>query len=145
MPEACHASMFVAMSRLGERPCNISTCARYIQAKVSKVEFSVSIPDDFDLEFPPDVSFETPSPDTIFSLYRLVLSQAVDSEEGLRELEELRAENERKDIELNQALQDRKSSVSSLETPFKGLQEELVKVKQECNTLGESHVFFFNA
>jgi nucleoprotein TPR len=116
-------------------------------AGLSKVEFSVSIPDDFDLDylskFLPDVSFETPSPDAVLSLYRLVLSQAVDSEEALRELEELRAENERKDIELDQALQDRESSVSSLETQFKGLQEELVKVKQERDTLGESHALVF--
>ncbi|KAH9974884.1 hypothetical protein BGW80DRAFT_1444514 [Lactifluus volemus] len=111
-------------------------------AGLSKVEFSVSIPDDFDLDylskFLPDVSFESPSPDTVLSLYRLVVSQAVDSEEALRELEELRAENERKDIELDQALQDRESSVSALETQCKGLQEELVKVKQERDTFASS-------
>jgi nucleoprotein TPR len=116
-------------------------------AGLSKVEFSVSIPDDFDLDylskFLPDVSFESPSPDTVLSLYRLVVSQAVDSEEALRELEELRAENERKDIELDQALQDRESSVSSLETQCKGLQEELVKVKQERDTFGESNTLVF--
>jgi nucleoprotein TPR len=53
-------------------------------------------------------------------------------------LEESRAEVERKDVELDQALQDRESSVSSLETQVKSLQEELVKVKEERNTLGKS-------
>jgi hypothetical protein len=36
------------------------------------------------------------------------------------------------------ALQDRESSVSSLETQVKSLQEELVKVKEERNTFGMS-------
>jgi hypothetical protein len=40
------------------------------------------------------------------------------------------AEVEREDIELDQGLQDRKSSVSSLETQVKLLREELAKVKE---------------
>jgi nucleoprotein TPR len=114
----------------------------------SKVEFSVSIPDDLDLEYLsrvlPDVSFDAPSQDTILSLYRLVVSQAVDLEDALRDIEELRADSERKDIELDQALQDRESSVSSLDARVKGLQEELTKAKQERDTLGESYVAFPN-
>jgi nucleoprotein TPR len=108
----------------------------------SRVEFSVLIPDDLDLEYLsrllPDVSFETPSPDAVLSLYRLLVSQAVDLDAAVRELEESRAENERKEVELDQALQDRESSVSSLEGQAKALQEELEKVKQERNTFGES-------
>jgi nucleoprotein TPR len=113
-----------------------------------RVEFSVPIPDDLDLEYLsrllPDVSFDTPSPDSVLSLYRLVLSQAVDLDGAVRDLEESRAENERKDVELDQALQDRESSASSLEVQVKALQEELEKVKQERNTLGESEVTFLN-
>jgi nucleoprotein TPR len=108
----------------------------------SRVEFSVPVPDDIDLEYLsrllPDFSFETPSPDAVLSLYRFVVSQAVDLDGSLRDLEESRAEVERKDIELDQALQDRESSVSSLETQVKSLQEELAKVKEERNTFGES-------
>jgi nucleoprotein TPR len=89
----------------------------------------VTIPDDLDFDYLsrllPDVSFETPSPDTILSLYRLVVTQAGSLETALHDLEESRAENERKDVELDQALQDRESSVSSLEVQVKGLQEEL--------------------
>jgi hypothetical protein len=66
-------------------------------------------------------------PDAVLSLYRFVVSQAVDLDGSLRDLEESRAEVERKDIELDQALQDRESSVSSLETQVKSLQEELAK------------------
>jgi nucleoprotein TPR len=105
--------------------------------------FCVSIPDDFDLDYLsralPDVPFEVPSPDAILSLYRLVVSQAVDLEDAHRDFEELRADNERKDIELDQPLQDCESLVSSLGAQVKGFQEVLVKAKQERDTLGESH------
>jgi len=107
----------------------------------SRAEFSVQLPDDVDLEtlsrFLPDVPFETPTPDAVLSLYRLVLSQAADLDGAVRDLEDSRAENERKDVELDQALQDRESSVSSIEAQIKTLQEELGKLKQERNTLGE--------
>jgi nucleoprotein TPR len=111
-------------------------------ASSSRVEFSVPVPDDLDLEYLsrllPDFSFETPSPDAILSLYRFVVSQAVDFDGSLRDLEESRAEVERKDIELDQALQDRESSVSSSETQIKSLQEELARVKEERSTFGKS-------
>jgi nucleoprotein TPR len=110
-------------------------------ASPSKVDFSVSIPDDLDLEYLsrllPDVSYESPSQDAILSLYRLIVTQAGDLDGALRDLEESRAENERKDVELDQALQDRESSVFSLDVQVKALQEELVRVKQERDTLGE--------
>ncbi|KAH9977476.1 hypothetical protein BJV74DRAFT_946992 [Russula compacta] len=111
-------------------------------ASSSKLEFSVPIPDDLDLEYLsrllPDISFEVPSPDAVLLLYRLVVSQAVDLDGAHRDLEESRAENERKDVELDQALQDRESSVYSLEAQAKALQEELAKAKQERNTLVSS-------
>jgi nucleoprotein TPR len=109
-------------------------------ASQTRLDFSVTIPDDLDFDYLsrvlPDVSFETPSPDTILSLYRLVVTQAGSLETANLELEESRAENERKDVELDQALQDRESSASSLEIQVKGLQEEVVKLKQERDTLG---------
>ena len=109
-------------------------------ANQTRVDFSVTIPDDLDFDYLstilPDVSFETPSPDSILSLYRLVVTQAGSLETANLQLEESRAENERKDVELDQALQDRESSVSSLEVQVKGLQEELTKVKQDRDALG---------
>ncbi|KAH9169938.1 hypothetical protein EDB89DRAFT_1980725 [Lactarius sanguifluus] len=108
----------------------------------TRVEFSVPIPEDLDFDYLsrvlPDVSFDTPSPDSVLSLYRLVVTQAVGLENAHHDLEESRAENERKDVELDQALQDRESSVSSLETQVKGLQEELTKVKQDRDALVSS-------
>jgi len=113
----------------------------------TRVDFSVPIPDDLDFDYLsrvlPDVSFETPTPDSVLSLYRLVVTQAVGLESALHDLEESRAENERKDVELDQALQDRESSSSSLEVQVKGLQEELTKVKQDRDALGESSKSYF--
>jgi hypothetical protein len=71
------------------------------------------------------------------SLYWFAISQAVDLDGALHDLEVLRAEVERKDIELDQALQDHKSSVPSLETQVKSLQEELANVKEDRNTFGK--------
>ena len=111
---------------------------------------SIPLADDIDLDYLsralPDVPFEVPSPDAILSLYRLIVSQTVNLslEDAHRDLEELRADNERKDIELDQSLQDRESLAPSLEAQVKGLQEELVKAKQERDTLGESHAPFPN-
>ncbi|KAF8265884.1 hypothetical protein EI94DRAFT_1734451 [Lactarius quietus] len=111
-------------------------------ASQTRVDFSVTIPDDLDFDYLsrvlPDASLESPSPDTILALYRLVVTQALSLETALHDLEESRAENERKDVELDQALQDRESSVSILETQVKGLQEELTKVKQDRDTLASS-------
>jgi nucleoprotein TPR len=110
-------------------------------ASQTRVDFSVTIPDDIDFDYLstllPGVSFDVPSPDTILSLYRLVVTQSLNLETALHDLEESRAENERKDVELDQALQDRESSVSSLEAQVKGLQEELTKAKQDRDALGK--------
>jgi nucleoprotein TPR len=121
---------------------SVAPLERTVTAGSSRVEFAVPVPDDLDLDYLsrllPDFSFETPSPDAVLSLYRLVVSQAADLDGALRDLEESRAEAERKDVELDQALQDRESSVSSLEAQVKSLQEGLTKVKEERNTLGKS-------
>lgn len=57
--------------------------------------------------------------DAVLSLYRFVVFQVVDLDGALRDLDQSCAEVERKDIELDQALQDRESSVSSLESQVK--------------------------
>jgi nucleoprotein TPR len=110
-------------------------------ASSSRVDFSVPFPDDIDLEhlsrLLPGVSFEAPSQEALLSLYRFVTSQAVDLDAALRDLEDSRAEVERKEVELDQVFQDRESSVLSLETQVKSLQEELAKVKEERNTFGK--------
>lgn len=85
----------------------------------------------------PNVSFETPSSDAILNCYRLILAQHEQLDSSSRDLEDLRAEAERKDVELDQALQDRESAVRELETSVDSVQNELNVVKRERDELGE--------
>jgi len=106
---------------------------------------TIEIPDDIDLEslqnILPDTSLTAPSPDSIVSLYRLLLAQVEEADATQRELEDARAEAEKKDVELDQALQDRESQTKDLETSLNIVQNELKEVKQERDQLG---VFYFH-
>ena len=68
---------------------------------------TVDIPEDLDFDFLssllPDTRLDSPTPESILSLYRLIVSQASDADAAQRELEEARAEVARKDVELDQA------------------------------------------
>ncbi|GJE88476.1 hypothetical protein PsYK624_045590 [Phanerochaete sordida] len=101
----------------------------------SQAELHLAIPDDIPLDVLstlfPDAQLEAPSADTIISLYRLVVAQASDSDLLQREVEETKAELQRKDVELDQALQDRESAVRELESVSESLQNELRQAKQE--------------
>ncbi|OSX59644.1 hypothetical protein POSPLADRAFT_1149535 [Postia placenta MAD-698-R-SB12] len=103
---------------------------------------SVAIPEDVDADILsnllPDVDLSSPSSDVILSLYRLVVAQATESDATQRELEEARADIERKDVELDQALQDRDYAASELESTLDSVRKELEQVKQEKEELGTS-------
>ncbi|PIL22755.1 transporter [Ganoderma sinense ZZ0214-1] len=106
----------------------------------SSAPFTVTIPDDLDLDYlssllPEVVDLTNPSPETISSLYRLLVGQAADAETSQRELEEAQAEIQRKDVELDQALQDRETATSELQSTTEAVQKELEQVKQEKETL----------
>lgn len=107
---------------------------------------NLEIPADIDLEtlqdLLPDISLTSPSPECIVSLYRLLLAQVEQVENVYRELEEIRAEGERKDVELDQALQDRESHTRELESSLDALQIELKEVKQERDQLGMWYAVF---
>lgn len=97
--------------------------------------FTLHVPEDIDFDvlatLLPDVDFEAPSPDAIVALYRLVVAQAAEGDHLQRALEETKAELQRKDVELDQALQDRESATRELETLSENVQSELRQVKQE--------------
>ncbi|TFY82201.1 hypothetical protein EWM64_g1811 [Hericium alpestre] len=105
----------------------------------SKVEFSVSLPDDIDAEYLasvlPEVSLETPGPETIIALYRIVQSQATTIDATSRSLEDARADLERKDVELDQLFQDKESTSRDVESELENVQKELKQVKQERDEL----------
>jgi len=101
---------------------------------------NIELPPDIDLDslqnILPDTSLTSPSPESIVSLYRLLLAQVEEADAIQRVLEEARAEAEKKDVELDQALQDRESQTKDLETSLDTLQSELKEVKQERDQLG---------
>lgn len=98
-------------------------------------DFALSIPEDIDLDvlstLLPDTRLDTPSPDTIIALYRILVLQASEVEATQRTLEETQAELGRKDVELDQALQDRESVTKEFEALSESLQSELRQLKQE--------------
>ncbi|KAI5123451.1 hypothetical protein M0805_008822 [Coniferiporia weirii] len=88
--------------------------------------------------FFPDASFETPTPELIVQCYKLILNQGERLDVSAREIEEMRAEEERKDVEFDQALQDRENAVKELETSVDSVQNELNLAKAERDELATS-------
>lgn len=101
---------------------------------------TVNIPEDVDFDLLssllPGSNFDSPTPETIISLYRIVVAQASDIDVAFKELEETKAEVQRKEVELDQALQDRETVSKELETVSESFQTELRQVKQEKDDIG---------
>ena len=109
--------------------------------------FLVPIPPDLDIDtlshILPDVSFSKPDPETVLSVYRLLLAQVADQDDTRRDLEELRAESERKDIEIDQAIQDGETKTKDLEDALDTLQKVVATIKEERDQLGACpHAFY---
>lgn len=108
--------------------------------------FSISaLPEDVDIhllaEILPGVSFEAPSPEAIVNCYKLLLAQREQLDASSRDVEDLRALAEKKDVELDQALQDRESAVRDLETTVETVQSELNVIRKERDGFGEQVEF----
>ncbi|KAG6916321.1 hypothetical protein DXG01_007371 [Tephrocybe rancida] len=105
-------------------------------------ELSLSLPDDVDFEalseLLPDTNITSPSSDTIISLYRLILAQALEGRSIALELDEARAEVDKKEVELDQALQDKETASRDLEETLESVQNELSQIKQERDQLATS-------
>jgi nucleoprotein TPR len=103
----------------------------------------ISIPPDISLEslsaLIPDTSIDAPTPDTILHIYKLIIAQAADLAGATSELEEARAQIVRKDVELDQALQDKESSVSELEQSIETARNELKLAVRQRDELNASH------
>lgn len=106
--------------------------------------FNVPIPIDIDIDelsnLIPEVSFENPTPDTIVSVYRLLLAQVAESNATQRDLDEARAEAERKDVELDQAYQDAENKTNGLESSLEDVQNQLIVSRQQKEQLGMSGI-----
>lgn len=101
---------------------------------------NVPIPDDIDEDalsnILPDLNFAAVSVNDILTLYKQLISQAVNLDSAERDRDEFRAELERKDVELDQALQDKESISKELENSAEAVHEDLKKVKHERDQLG---------
>jgi len=111
-----------------------------IPSASTSAAFTVSLPPDIDLNalsaLIPGEPLETPSEDAVLHLYRTLLAHATQVEATTREVEELRAEAEKKEVELDQAYQDRENDKKELENFADNLQKELMTTKTERDELG---------
>lgn len=117
-----------------------------LSAPASSASFLVPIPPDLDIDtlshILPDVSFAKPDPETVLAVYRLLLAQVSDQDDTRRDMEELRAAVERKEIELDQAIQDGETKTKDHEDALETLQKEVSAIKEERNQFGAwPHMF----
>lgn len=102
--------------------------------------FSISLPSDIDLDalsaLIPGEPLEVPTEDTVLHLYRTLLAHVTQLDATTHEVEELRAEAEKKEVELDQAYQDRENDKKEMENLADNLQKELKIVKSERDELG---------
>jgi len=84
----------------------------------------------------PETNLTSISSEDVIALFRLVVSQVLSLDNSERERDDARAELERKDIELDQVLQDKEGLSKDLEASVEAAIEELTLVKQERDQLG---------
>ena len=114
--------------------------SQIIEESSSNAALTVAIPADVDVNslsnIVPDASLTSVSPETVVLIYKVLLAQSLQNDAAQRELDEARAEAEKKDVELDQALQDREGLSKELETSLETVQVELNRIKQERDELG---------
>lgn len=105
-------------------------------APAASTSFTVEIPLDVSeeqlLELLPDaMSLEEPSPETIAQLYRLVLELKEQGDSAVADVDEARAEYQRKEVELDQALMDYQMEKSTLTGKLEDVSGQLTKTQHE--------------
>ena len=112
----------------------------------SAIPLQVTLSDDIDEDvlskLIPEINLALLTSDDILSIYRLLISQLTSLDSAQRERDEARADTERKDIELDQALQDKESLSNDFEASVESVHKELHQVKQERDQLGSYNTFF---
>ena len=113
----------------------------------TSTSFSLPLPSDFPVErlnaLFPGASLAAPTPDVILSVYKFVLDQTAELNQTTRALEESRADVVRKEVELDQALQDHEGLLNEQRSQMEELSRELAQVKLEKNELGTSPFYYF--
>ena len=116
------------------------------KSKPDSVPFEITLSDDIDegslSKLIPETNLSSLSSDDILFIYRLLLSQLAGLDAAQRERDEARADTERKDIELDQALQDKERLSNDLEASVELIHKELQQVKLERDQLGSYNTVF---
>ncbi|KAF8582854.1 hypothetical protein K439DRAFT_123735 [Ramaria rubella] len=112
------------------------------QSVPASLSIHLDLPHDIPLEslstLIPDTSLDAPSAETILHIYKLLLAQAADLASATSDLEDARAQIVRKDVELDQALQDKESAVAELEQSVEAVRNELQTAAQQRDELNVS-------
>ncbi|KAG8914820.1 hypothetical protein FRC01_003900, partial [Tulasnella sp. 417] len=93
-------------------------------------ELLVNLPSDISVDhikqfLPEDASLESPTPDVIIQLYRLILDFSERAEAAATELDEFRADAQRKEVEMEQTVVDVQSEAARAKTDVERLSGEL--------------------
>jgi len=83
----------------------------------------------------PDGNFSVVTSDDVIELYRTIIDQSKALDALSRERDDATSAFERKDVEVDQALQDKERVVRELEESVESLQAEASKLKQEKEQL----------
>ena len=87
-------------------------------------------------EYFPDASLEAPTPELIIACYKVIMEQKDKLADYVEEIDNLKADADRKDVELDQALQDRERVSKELEDAVVGMQTELKSATEEKEQIG---------
>jgi nucleoprotein TPR len=101
----------------------------------------VPVPEDIDLDYLSELLPNIPNlslvtADAVAVLYKLVVGQNAELDNLRRDVDTLNAEVERRDVELDQALQDKETFSQEMGESMDSVQSDLQQVKQERDKLG---------
>ncbi|KAG8871481.1 hypothetical protein FRB98_000746 [Tulasnella sp. 332] len=138
-------------SRLTGHSQNEATASGENSSSMVDVEpaspFAISLPPDVSEEqlyalLPESMSLEQPSPESIVQLYRLVIELKEQSDTAAADMDDARAEAQRKEVELDQALMDHQNetirisaSLEQVSSQVNGLKLENAQLVQTCQAL----------
>lgn len=104
-------------------------------------ELLVTLPSDISVDdlrqfLPEDASLESPTPDVIIQLYRLILDLHERAEASTTELDEFRADAQRKEVEMEQTVVDIQDEAARAKNDVVRLSGELQSLAADKDALG---------
>lgn len=106
----------------------------------SSTALAISLPEDIDVAaiqtLVPDFNIFKPTSESIIVLYRVLTQQASTLDEVLQDRDATRAEVQRLEVELDQAIQDQDVQSSQLRNDLEGVRSELVEVRRQKEQSG---------